>query len=80
MICLFIKFLQLKLLICMFKCVILKSVLMKWWILNVKEVITSFDHATSDESLCVQHLLLSSFMQMKQLKLWDNEIFLCKTA
>ncbi len=53
MICLFIKFLQLELFICMFKYVILKFVLMKQWILSVKKVITSFNHATSDESLHV---------------------------
>ncbi len=80
MICSFIKFLQLELLICMFKCVILKSVLMRWWILSVKEVITSFDHVTFNESLHIQHLLLSSFMQMKQLELWDDEISLRETA
>ncbi len=80
MIYLFIKFLRLKLLICIFKCVILKSVLMRWWILSVKEVITSFDHATFSESLHIQHLLLNSFVQMKQLKLWDDEIFLRETA
>ncbi len=80
MICLFIKFLRLKLLICMFECMILRSVLIRQRILNVREVITSFDHATSDESLHVWHLLLSSFMQMKQLELWDNEISLRETA
>ncbi len=80
MICLFIKFLWLELLICMFECMILKSVLMKWWIFSMREVITSFDHATSDELLHVWHLLLNSFMQMKQLKLWDNEISLHETV
>ncbi len=80
MICLFIRFLRLELLICVFKCMILKSVLMKWWILSVKEVIASFDHVTSSESLHVQHLLLSSFMQMKQLKLWSNEVSLRETV
>ncbi len=80
MICLFIKFLQLKLLICMFECMILRSVLIRQRILNMKEVITSFNHATSDESLHVWHLLLSSFMQMKQLELWGNEISLRETA
>ncbi len=80
MIYLFIKFLRLEFLICMFECMILRSVLMKRWILSVKEVITSFDHATSDESLHVRHLLLSSFMQMKQLELWDDEISLRETA
>ncbi len=64
----------------MFECVILKSVLMRRWILSMKKVIISFDHATSDESLHVQHFLLSNFIWMKQLKLWDNEISLCETA
>ncbi len=80
MIWLFIKFLQLELLICMFECMILRLVLMRQRILSVKEVITSFDHATSDESLHVQHLLLSSFMWMKQLELWNDEISLRETA
>jgi len=35
----------------------------------MKEVIISFNHATFNESLRIQHLLLSSFVQMKQLKL-----------
>ncbi len=64
----------------MFEYVILRFVLMKWWIFNVRKVVTSFDHATFSESLRVQHLLLSSFMQMKQLKLWSDEISLHETA
>ncbi len=59
---------------------ILKSVLMKQRILSMKEVITSFDHTTFSESLCIQHLLLSSFVQMKQLELWDDEISLRETV
>jgi len=69
MICLFIKFLRLKLLICVFECVILRPVLMRRQILSVREVIASFDHATSSESLRIRHLLLSSFVRMKQLEL-----------
>ncbi len=80
MIYLFIKFLWLELLICMFECMILRSVLMRWWILNVREVITSFDHATFSESLRIWHFLLSSFVRMKQLELWDDKISLHETA
>jgi len=35
----------------------------------MKEVITSFDHATFNELLHVQHFVLNNFMQIKQLKL-----------
>ncbi len=67
MIYLFSKLLQFKL----FICIIFKLISMRWWILSVKDVVTSFDHATFSESLHVQHFLLSNFMQKKQLKLWN---------